>query len=129
MRGSAELEWFDTFTLYISPSNDELAAEGHLYMDDGQTFAYRDDQAFLARKFTLTRDGPGHLRLASTSLTGRDIHTSASSTALQVPGNAYEQETSSVRVERIIVYGLPEVHRIIARAAHGHETSLEFTYT
>lgn len=46
-----------------------------------------------------------------------------------MPGNAYEQETSSVRVERIIVYGLPEVHRIIARDAHGHETSLSFTYT
>lgn len=129
VRRSAELQRLDPFTLYIAPSHDELAAEGHLYMDDGQTFAYRDDQAFLARKFTLTRDGPGHLRLASTSLTGRDIHTSASSTALQVPGNAYEQETSSVRVERIIVYGLPEVHRIIARDAHGHETSLSFTYT
>ena len=129
VRRSAELQRLDPFTLYVAPSHDELSAEGHLYMDDGQTFAYRDDQAFLARKFTLTRDGPGHLRLASTSLTGRDIHTSASSTALQVPGNVYEQETSSVRVERVIVYGLPEVHRIIARDDHGHDTSLAFTYT
>jgi len=46
-----------------------------------------------------------------------------------VPGNVYEQETSSVRVERVIVYGLPEVHRIIARDDHGHDTSLAFTYT
>ncbi|WFD28597.1 glucan 1,3-alpha-glucosidase [Malassezia nana] len=127
-RRAAELQRRDPFTLYIAMSQAETA-EGQLYLDDGQTFAYRDASAFLARRFSLARE-EGVLRLRASALKERDVLVSSSSDAVfQQPGNPFEQEMAKVRVERLILMGWPAPPaRVVATNAQGHTTELEWTH-
>lgn len=122
-RRAAELQRRDPFTLYVAPSSAQTAA-GHLYMDDGQTYAYKDG-AFIARKFDMRTEG-NVVSLTASALVGTDVGTTGN--ALQTRGNAFEDEMQGVRVERIVIYGLPEIKSVHVREA-GQAVPAMFVYT
>lgn len=130
-RRAAELQRRDPFTLYIALSRNRQGtrAEGELYMDDGQTFAYRDQNAFIARHFVLAQEKGVH-RLRASALTGKDAKIpNSDATALQTAHNPFVQEIQSVRVERIVILGLEQEPRtIVAHAADGRTETLSFTW-
>jgi len=127
-RRAAELQRLDPFTLYVAVSKDQRA-EGQLYMDDGQTFAYRDASAFIARRFVLAPER-GALRLRATALRERDVLVSSSSDVVyQQPGNVFEREIATVRVERLVLLGWRnEPKRVVAMDAQGQSTELSWTH-
>lgn len=137
LRRAAELQRLDPFSLHVAIGRDG-SAHGHLYMDDGQTYAYRDQQAFIARAFTWAPESPTRVHMSSRALTSRDVSVSASlptsndGSVLQRAGNPYEKDVQSVRVERITVVGfLPSASpvRVWTHDAHGREVELRFDLT
>ncbi|PKI85982.1 glucan 1,3-alpha-glucosidase [Malassezia vespertilionis] len=131
-RRAAELQRLDPFTLYIAVStlHAPVLASGQLYMDDGQTFAYQEQNAFIARQFTLTYKR-NSFQLASASVTraagdmadGTDV-------ALQHPNNPFAHAMEQVRVERVVILGLPRApKKIVARDANGTAVHVPFHFT
>lgn len=121
-RRAAELQHGDPYTLIVALARNRqgVRARGELYMDDGQTFAYRDANAFLARQWVVQQDGGRH-RLAASSLESHGE-------ALQVADNAYVRSTRA-RVERIVVLGLEQApSSVTAIDSAGNATPLEFTW-
>ncbi|KAL4400419.1 glucosidase II [Malassezia pachydermatis] len=135
-RRAAELQRLDPFTLHIGLRLDTHDAEGQLYVDDGQTYAFRDDHAFVARHFSWQKEGHG-ARLRSTPLTAAQAqmtspaaNTAAMDAALQQRGNVFEQAMSSVRIERIVVLGYPRAPTsVVGRSRDGEQVAIEFSYT
>ena len=128
-RRAAELQRLDPFTLRIALSNHgPLRAQGMLYLDDGQTFAYRDASAFIARRFTLRDEGAGQVLTASALTAHQADIPKGTDVALQKP-NPYADEVRHVRVERIVVLGLKAPpQRVAVRDARG-ERDVEFSWT
>lgn len=129
-RRAAELQRRDPYTLTIALARRRqgIRAEGQLYMDDGQTFAYRDNHAFIARRFVLSQEDGMH-RLRATGLHGIDIHLPSDGKALQVDNNPFMEEMRNVRVERIIVLGMEQApHKITAWDADGQPHDVAFTW-
>lgn len=125
-RRAAELQRLDPYTLQVALSS-RGTAEGMLYADDGQTYAYRRG-ALVARHFAWApRSGGAQLR--STPLLASHLG-QAETAPFQLPNNEFERATASVRIERIVVLGWPtRPHAVVARDAKGHETPLSFEYT
>ncbi len=90
------MRW-DPFTLVVVISNDGKA-EGTLYLDDGESFEYRDG-AFIHRKFTFSSSSsaPNSFRLTSTPL-------SRSSSKASI---AYQKKMENIRVEKIVLVNVP----------------------
>lgn len=95
-RSSGLMRW-DPFTLVVVISNDGKA-EGTLYLDDGESFEYRDG-AFIHRKFTFSSSSsaPNSFRLTSTPL-------SRSSSKASI---AYQKKMENIRVEKIVLVNVP----------------------
>lgn len=65
-RRSSSAMAFDPYTLVVTLDG-EGAARGSLYVDDGESFAYRDEESYLLVSFVATTDKDGVLRLDVTS--------------------------------------------------------------
>ena len=91
-RRSAGLMRFDDYTLVVSVSK-EGAAEGELYVDDGDSFDFEQGQ-YVYRRFTL-KDGA----LCSVDAEGRE--------AGAVTPGAWMEQMANVAVDRIVVVGAP----------------------
>ncbi|EME82171.1 glycoside hydrolase family 31 protein [Pseudocercospora fijiensis CIRAD86] len=91
-RRSSGLMMYDPVTLVVvlGHSGD---AEGTLYLDDGETYAYQDG-AYIHRRFVYNGE--------ASSLTSEDVSTSGKKT------KEYLKEMDKVRVEKIIVVGAPD---------------------
>ncbi|KAM0486610.1 hypothetical protein ACHAP7_002413 [Fusarium lateritium] len=93
-RRSSALMRFDDYTLVVSASKNG-AAEGELYVDDGDTFDYEKGQ-YIHRKFTLSGN-----TLTSLEAEGRDTKSIKPGEWLKTMG--------SVHVDKIIIIGAPKV--------------------
>ncbi|CEF87825.1 hypothetical protein SNK03_012001 [Fusarium graminearum] len=92
-RRSSALMRFDDYTLVVSASK-AGAAEGELYVDDGDSFDYEQGQ-YIHRKFTL-----GGNTLTSLDAEGRDTKSLKAGTWLKA--------MESVHVDKIIIVGAPK---------------------
>ena len=91
-RRSSGLMKFDPFTLVIVLGNSG-DAEGTLYLDDGESFDYKDG-AYIHRRF--------QYQGASAELTSEDFATSGKKT------KEYLKQMEKVRVEKIVIIGVPD---------------------
>ncbi|CAO1625705.1 unnamed protein product [Parajaminaea phylloscopi] len=126
VRRSAELGWRDPLTLVIAlrgadesgGEGGQVRAEGVLYLDDGQTYHYRDG-AFVWRRFTFESHPDGRHTIRSRDETAlrasaargqTDASTTTSISTVASPSydasNEFAQAIKDVRVEKIVVLGL-----------------------
>ena len=91
-RRSAGLMKFDDYTLVVSVSK-EGAAEGELYVDDGDSFEYEQGQ-YIHRKFTLQ-----HGVLSSVDAEGRDVGS--------IQPGTWMKQMGDVAVDKIVIVGAP----------------------
>lgn len=121
VRRSAELGWRDPFTLIValgdlsaSDGTTQVRAEGVLYLDDGQTYHYREG-AFVWRRFTFESHADGRHTIRSRDETALRSYSKAASDDNSVSAgpsvpydakNDFAQAIGNVRVEKVIVLGL-----------------------
>lgn len=114
-RGSSGRMANDPYTLFITLSDDQTA-EGELYVDDGESFDYASG-AYIHRQFTLTDK-----KLTSTNA-GRKPKA----------GSAYRKSMKDIRIERIIVVGVPKRFTgkkvQVTQAGHKWETTVTVSET
>ncbi|RYO93830.1 hypothetical protein DL766_005084 [Monosporascus sp. MC13-8B] len=91
-RRSSQLMKYDDYTLVVAVSRDGKA-EGELYVDDGDTFEYRNGQ-YIHRLFKLEGSS-----LTSTDVEGRDLKSIEEGEWLERMGN--------VAVDKVIIVGAP----------------------
>lgn len=101
-RSSACME-NDPYTLYVA-LNQQRAAEGELYIDDGHTFNY-EKQDFIHRRLIFSNNV-----LSSVNL------------------NPDGKFTTLSWVERIIIIGASKPSKVALKAADGQETTIEFDF-
>ncbi|KZF20312.1 glycoside hydrolase family 31 protein [Xylona heveae TC161] len=89
-RSSGLMRW-DPFTLVVV-LDENGHAEGHLYLDDGETFDYQAG-AYIHRRFVFDK--------SSSSLVSEDLAVKGSKTA------AYLKTMAKVGVEKVVVVGAP----------------------
>ncbi|KAI0295276.1 alpha-glucosidase [Russula brevipes] len=108
-RRASSLMHRDPFTLRVALDG-SLAARGEIYLDDGVTYAHK--QGHLTwRGLAIERiaKGAAELRLSNADLAATTPHAAVEGTALAEfrPGNPFQTGIASVRVERVVVLGLP----------------------
>jgi alpha 1,3-glucosidase len=96
-RRSSGLMKYDPFTLVIALGNSG-DAEGTLYLDDGESFDFQEG-AFIHRRF--------HFDDKTRALTSEDL-APAGTTATSKKAKEYFKSMEDVRVERIVIVGVPE---------------------
>ena len=94
-RRSSGLMKKDPFTLVVVLGH-EGTAEGTLYLDDGETFAFQEG-AFIHRRFSFDAN--------SATLTSEDLAAEAAQTGKKA--KEYLKAMESVRVEKVVVVGAP----------------------
>lgn len=140
VRRAAELGWRDPFTLIIalnkpsgSSSDSTLRAQGKLYLDDGDTYAFESGD-FIWRKFewhttssssshTLTSKDQSSIPPSSpySTSTSQQI----SSIVKKTSNGAFVEAISSVRIEKIVVLGLDKSPKSVKVGSD----SIPFTWT
>ncbi|KIJ51385.1 glycoside hydrolase family 31 protein [Sphaerobolus stellatus SS14] len=101
----------DPFTLHIALDKTG-AAQGELYLDDGETYAHQKGN-YIWRKFAATSldKSSRRLQISSTNLATQvptDAAVYGSEVAVYQPSNEYTKSIERVRVERIVILGLPK---------------------
>ena len=91
-RRSSGLMKFDPFTLVVVLGNSG-DAEGTLYLDDGESFDYKEG-AYVHRRF--------HYQGATSTLTSEDMASAGKKT------KDYLKQMEKVRVEKVVIVGVPE---------------------
>lgn len=136
VRRAAEQAWKDPVTLVISVGNGDAGntlATGTLYLDDGQTYHYKDG-AFIWRRFTLSSDGTnkGYVirSVDETALRNRVEEPASTTTAVSLPSyspsNEFATSIADVRVEKIIVLGLNGNEKMSVVVDGKHEAGYTF---
>ncbi|KAH7192012.1 glycosyl hydrolases family 31-domain-containing protein [Fusarium flagelliforme] len=92
-RRSSALMRFDDYTLVVAVSKDGNAS-GELYIDDGDTFEYEQDQ-YIHRKFTFSGN-----TLTSLDTVGRDTKS--------IKAGPWLKDMETVYVDKVIVVGAPK---------------------
>ena len=98
----------DPFTLRIALDR-SLTARGQIYLDDGVTYAYKEGD-LTWRGLAIEKIPKGaELRLSNIDLAAATPHSAVEGTAITEfrPENPFQSGIASVRVERIIIFGLP----------------------
>ena len=116
----------DPFTLRVALDG-SLTARGEIYLDDGVTYSYK--QGHLTwRGLAVDQISKGaELRLSNTDLAATSPQSAVEGTALAEfrPGNPFQMGIASVRVERVVVLGLPGKPKRIT-VEGGRELEWEF---
>jgi alpha 1,3-glucosidase len=92
-RRSSALMRFDDYTLVVSVSKDGNAS-GELYIDDGDTFEYEQDQ-YIHRRFTFSGN-----TLTSIDTVGRDTKS--------IKAGPWLKDMETVYVDKVIIVGAPK---------------------
>jgi len=125
-RRASSLMHRDPFTLCIALDG-SLAARGEIYLDDGVTYAYKTGH-LTWRGLAVEKISRGsELRLSNIDLAATAPHSAVEDTALTEfrPENPFQMGIATVRVERVVVLGLPsEPKRVVVEG--GRE--LEWDY-
>jgi alpha 1,3-glucosidase len=98
----------DPFTLRVALDG-SLTARGEIYLDDGVTYAYKEGH-LTWRGLAVEKISKGaELRLSNIDLATAAPQTAVEGTALTEfrPGNPFQTGIATVRVERVVVLGLP----------------------
>ncbi|XP_072293814.1 neutral alpha-glucosidase AB isoform X2 [Eucyclogobius newberryi] len=103
VRRSATCMENDPYTLYVA-LNQQRAAEGELYMDDGHTFSYQNKK-YIHRRLIFSNN-----ILSSVNL------------------NSDGQFTTFSWVERIIIIGASKPSKVTLQTAEGQESTIEFDF-
>jgi alpha 1,3-glucosidase len=105
-RRSSPLMKQDPFTLRITLSKSG-SARGELYMDDGETYSHQQGQV-VWREFRFSRRGRKENWLTSTDLVASGkVVADGFDISRYSPLNAFAKSVEGVRVEKIIILGLP----------------------
>jgi mannosyl-oligosaccharide alpha-1,3-glucosidase len=107
-RRASSLMHRDPFTLRIALDS-SLTARGEIYLDDGVTYAYKEGH-LTWRGLALEKISKGaELRLSNIDLAATTPHAAVEGTALTEfrPENPFQTGMASVRVERVVVLGVP----------------------
>jgi len=107
-RRASSLMHRDPFTLRIALDS-SLTARGEIYLDDGVTYAYKEGH-LAWRGLAVDKIGRGaELRLSNMDLAATTPQSAVEGTALGEfrPENPFQKGIASVRVERVVVLGLP----------------------
>jgi mannosyl-oligosaccharide alpha-1,3-glucosidase len=126
-RRSAPLMKFDPFTLRVALDNTGVNARGELYLDDGETYAYRQGE-FVWREFKVEKHGKDGLRLSSVDLAAVRPSAEVIEGGLQKKydtKNAYAEKIAHVGVEKIEIYGLAKAPKSV-KLEDGTELIFEF---
>ena len=98
----------DPFTLRVALDR-SLSARGEIYLDDGVTYAYKEGH-LTWRGLAVEKNSRGtELRLSNVDLAATTPHAAVEGTALTEfrPENPFQTGIATVRVERVVVLGLP----------------------
>ena len=116
----------DPFTLRIALDG-SLTARGEIYLDDGVTYAYKE-MATTWRGLAIEKVSKGaELRLSNTDRAAATPNSAVEGTAITEfrPENPFQSGLASVRVERVIVLGLPGQPKRVA-VEGGRELEWEY---
>jgi alpha 1,3-glucosidase len=116
----------DPFTLRIALDR-SLTARGEIYLDDGVSYAYKEGD-LTWRGLTIEKVSRGaELRLSNADLAAATPHSAVEGTAITEfrPENQFQSGLVSVRVERVIVVGLPGKPKRVA-VEGGRELEWEY---
>ncbi|XP_042194141.1 neutral alpha-glucosidase C isoform X1 [Callorhinchus milii] len=105
---STEELWTSPYALYVALDT-QGSARGQLYVDDGHSFAYRNQQQYCHRSFTYLTGS------ASSSLTARCADTR---------GDFY----CGCAVEVVVIVGVAQPYSVTANIPDGPTNSVNFTY-
>lgn len=107
VRRASTLMWADPFTL-VAGLDKSGNAVGTLYLDDGDSYAYEKGE-YVFRQFTITQTKKNHFTFTNTGATSE---------------NAWSEVIADVRVEKIVILGLPKTPQSITYQGQ----PLEFEY-
>lgn len=124
-RRSSPLMKRDPFTLRIALDKAGYA-RGELYLDDGVTFSHQQGQ-IVWREFTSGKQGKG-FKVSSRDLAKTRPSEAVDGVALATydPANQFAKSIEDVRVERIVVLGLPNKPSSV-KIVGGVDAQWEFT--
>lgn len=125
-RRASSLMHRDPFTLRIALDS-SLAARGEIYLDDGVTYSYKEGH-LTWRGLAIEKTSRGsELRLLNTDLAAATPYSAAEGAAVTEfrPENPFQSGIASVRVERVIVLGLPGKPKRVA-VEGGRELEWEY---
>lgn len=125
-RRASSLMHRDPFTLRIALDR-SLTARGEIYLDDGVSYAYKEGD-LTWRGLTIEKVSRGaELRLSNADLAAATPHSAVEGTAITEfrPENQFQSGLVSVRVERVIVVGLPGKPKRVA-VEGGRELEWEY---
>jgi mannosyl-oligosaccharide alpha-1,3-glucosidase len=101
--------WRDPLTLVVALDSTGQAASGQLYLDDGDTFAYERGE-FVWRGFEVSPAHSGGLQLRSFDRFSRDelpARLAKHLTKYDAASNRWAKKIADVRVENVVIRGLP----------------------
>jgi len=96
----------DPFTLIVALDN-QHAASGSLYLDDGASFDYQQG-AFVKRRFRFAADGSLRAEADAISVPGLTGTTAAVVAGEAKPAPAEKSFSTALTVERIVILGAPK---------------------
>jgi alpha 1,3-glucosidase len=114
IRRSAPLMWRDPITLVIALDS-KGEAHGTVYTDDGETYDFEKGD-YVWRHFSFTPQGKG--KTASYSLSNTDLAAN--------PLNAWTQKSEPIRIDTIVVLGLPQEPQCIREGSV--ESGIAYTW-
>ncbi len=96
--------WRDPFTLLVTAGKDG-SASGDLYLDDGDSYAYRQGQ-YIHRHFELKSTSKTRSTLSSTNLVEVEENAFISTGMATHHEDSWAKAMSVVRVEQVVILGL-----------------------
>ncbi|KAH8996840.1 glycoside hydrolase family 31 protein [Lactarius akahatsu] len=120
-RRASSLMHRDPFTLRVA-LDESLTAHGELYLDDGVTYAHKEGH-LAWRGFSVNNAG-AQLRLSNVDLAAATPRSAVEGGAIATfdRQNAFQRGIESVRVERVVVLGLPDrPKRVVVEGGHDLE--------
>ena len=128
-RRASSLMHRDPFTLRVA-LDESLTAHGEIYLDDGVTYAHKDGHlAWRGLSVDRISKGGAELRLSNVDLAAASPRSAVEGGAIATfdRQNPFQSGIESVRVERVIVFGLPGPPKRVAVEGES-ERDLEWEY-
>jgi alpha 1,3-glucosidase len=133
-RRASSLMHRDPFILRVS-LDESLTAHGEIYLDDGVTYAHKDGHlAWRGLSVESIAKGGAELRLSNVDLAAATPRSAVEGGAIATfdRQNPFQSGIESVRVERVVVLGLPGPPKRVAVEGKGElrkgERDLEWEY-
>ena len=128
-RRASSLMHRDPFTLRVA-LDESLSAQGEIYLDDGVTYAHKEGHLAwrgLSVDNVSKKRGGVELRLSNADLAVATPRSAVEGGAIATfdPQNPFQRDIEPVRVERVVVLGLPDSPKRVA-VEGGRELEWEY---